>query len=172
MDVAWAWQGSSRLVRLSCWPMAMNSSHQQLFSGLAAHLRLVLSPSPCHREPWTPPLGVSAQGRDQSGFPTQVANSCSSIKILANVHPHDAQWGQVPTLWGCTQTHPPWIPQERTWLPALQRGQPGSRWEVHLWMTTFFAPCPGAVPAAAGSAQDPSAPPSRLCFPQAVPSFG
>lgn len=62
-DVAWAQQGSSGLGRLGCWPMAINSGRQWLFSGLAAHLRLVLSPRPYPRQPWIPPLGGLCSGQ-------------------------------------------------------------------------------------------------------------
>lgn len=121
-DVAWAWQGSSRLVRLSCWPMAVNSGHQQFFSGLAAHLRLVPSPSLCHREPWTPPLGVSAQG---GATPKWLSHPSGKLLLIhqdpGKCPPSRCPVESGPHLWGCIQTHPPWVPQEHMWLPAPER---------------------------------------------------
>ena len=110
----------------------------------------------------------------QSGCPTQVANSCSSVKTLANVDPHDAQWGQVLTLWGCTQPHPPIPPPTHAGSHRSARGsqhcrgRPGSRWEVHSSTTTLVGPvsrgsasgcrkCPGPI----RSALTPVFPPGR-----------
>lgn len=175
-DMAWAWQGSSRLGRLGCWPMAINSGHQWLFSGLAAHLRLVLSPRPCPRQPWIPSLRglCSGQCHPKVAVPRKWQTlahpsrpgKCPPSRCPVGSGPHPPGLHPSPPTY--PTSHPRWVPQEHTWLPALQRGRPGSRWEVHSSTTTLVGPvsrgsasgcrkCLGSI----GSALTPVFPPGR-----------
>ena len=179
-DVAWAWQGSSGLGRLGCWPMAINSGHQWLFSGLAAHRRLVLSPRPCPCQPWIPPLGGLCLGQCHSKVavprkwqtlahpsrPWQMSTLTMPSGVRSSpsgAAPSPTHLSHLPPTLGPTGAHV----APSTAEVGLGQGGRCIRRRPHS-----LAPCPGAVPAAAVSARDPSAPPSRLCFPQAVPSFG